>query len=202
MRITFHSPNLRHWEAQATYKNQVLNGNVGARSFYDDCYGSYARQMDHAATAVHNAGVTVGDALICGVGASYEEVLLVQGSFPDVKRIQLVDWHLPNLIGAKKLLKINQTLFKDLEFDLRHDDLRMLDARTIPPLDFAFTNKVLDLFDELNQWHILKSVNGVLKPGGILFSFDYPFGRCESGFNELAFSAGYNNIMRRVYQKF
>lgn len=146
--------------------------------------------------------------MLCGTGQSHEEVLLTLEAFREVKRVEAVDWDIGNLEALVQDLQHSPAASRDVDVTVHHNDLR--NPETVPKgaADFAFANKLFDLYKyegQLEGFYIQCLLGGIstcMAPKGILFSFDHPLHPSEeNGFYEIALTVGLKKIADRLLMK-
>lgn len=201
MQIPLRSPANKPWLTSEAYLQQAGGNGVASISDYfkESRIGAHAPRFRRAATTAQELGIDpVKTALICGPGQRHDEIILAMGIFPDITTVHVVEWHEPNL---NRVIELLDPLRDQVKVDIiaHHNDLR--DLQTVPPgtAQFAFANKIFDLFHGDNEsiFTILQGISRSLVPNGLFFSYDHPMddeGEIGTMFNHLALAAGLRRL--------
>jgi hypothetical protein len=205
MRMTFIKSALPAWEKSGLYKKMVSNRCVRSVSDYGAEYQAYSSYLSLTSEKIRQRGLEVKSAMLCGAGESSEEISLLIDSFAGVREIHVIDWHLKNLsLLANEIMNVNPMFPADLNLFLHRADLRNLKTVAHDSIDFAFANKLFDLYegDNFQMQMVLAGIGTALKIGGVLFSFDYPYQATNNhDFYQLAFEIGLQKMAERTLVK-
>lgn len=204
MRVTVYKPAVCFWNGNKSYREIAGSRRIGSVSYYSEEFDSYLSLIREVLQANRNNGIEiekVRNALVCGFGRSSEEISLMTELFPNLAEVHVVDWHEPHVDDIVKKIK-NDGKPDNLRVIVHLTDIRAPEA-TFPnqEIDFAFANKVFDLFerDDLSTLSLLAGIATALKPGGVFHSFDYPMPFADGRkFYSLAKYAGMEKVDNRL----
>ena len=203
MRILLRSPAQKPWLTCDAYLQQASgNGVASVTDYFRESKAAASHLIfQRVARTVQELGITpVETALICGPGRRHDEIILTMGVFPEITTVHVAEWHAPNL---DRVIELLDPLRNQVKVDViaHHNDLR--DLQTVPQgtAQFAFANKIFDLFhqDHRSIYRILRGVARSLVPDGVFFSLDHPIdneGEVGAEFNRIAMAAGLRRLKR------
>lgn len=205
MQILFKVPNFKPWTRSHSYKKQIRDRTISCVSDYRNQFRTYNLEVQRAAQDVHRHIAEARSIMLGGIGASFEEVVLIIDNFPEAKEIHLVDWHQPNLEALGHFFLAHPIENREIRLTLHLTDLKKPESIEQDSIDFAFVNKLFDLYrrNNMETQALLWGLSTRLKNGGMFFSLDYPLDGEEavSDFYELASSCYLERISRRLLRK-